>query len=185
MTMSLHLTQMHHVLRDYKDGRIDVRERFTLQLAALSTVVLLQHGACLGPWDDGTTIPSVRRNAPLTVLTRVPPSLYGEHRAVLTPRRADFGRDVDASRFTVSGDVQGDRVLLFEDTFVSGGATFSATAALRAAGATVVGPLIIGRHVRADWAPSVEMLSWLRAVPWSEDTCARCGGAGQEPASLF
>jgi hypothetical protein len=72
-----------------------------------------------------------------------------------------------------------------DDTFTTGARLFSAVAALRQAGAVVVGPVVLGRHVALSWTPSREMLSWLGTRTWSETTCARCSGERQHADALF
>mgnify|MGYP003373114443 FL=1 len=62
---------------------------------------------------------------------------------------------------------------------------FSAVAALRDGGATVVGPLVIGRHVQPTFGPSEAMLSWLKERVWVEARCCRCDGEQQNAGSLF
>jgi hypothetical protein len=62
---------------------------------------------------------------------------------------------------------------------------FSAVAALREGGATVVGPLVMGRHVRPNFGPSEAMMSWLGRRAWDEARCCRCDGEQQHAGSLF
>lgn len=61
---------------------------------------------------------------------------------------------------------------------------FSAVAALRrAGGATVVGPLVIGRYCSRPLGHQA-MLSWLKERVWVEARCCRCDGE-QQNGSLF
>ena len=62
---------------------------------------------------------------------------------------------------------------------------FSAVAVLRDGGATVVGPLVLGRHVQPTFGPSLAMLSWLQERVWDEARCCRCDGEQQNAGSLF
>ncbi len=94
-------------------------------------------------------------------------------------------RVLDPDQFSVTEDVGGKRVLLLDDTFTTGAKLFSAAAALRSAGAEVVGPVVIGRHVQTSWAPSQEMMSWLADRRWDESRCCRCGGEQRDEGSLF
>lgn len=178
ITMSVDRELIHHYLRGYKDDPSSpARNRMVLRLAALLAVFLAKHGDCIGEWDYVTCVPSTRRRPPgLTAVVECVPSLSGHSPEVLEARPGAVGRVVDPTHFTVSGDVRGHRILLLDDTFVSGAKLFSATAALRQGGATVVAPLVIGRHIRRDWPPSRELLSWLEQRPWLEDRCSRCAG---------
>jgi len=73
---------------------------------------------------------------------------------------------MDGSHFQAEGVLDGHRVLLIDDTFASGASLFDAYEALSTAGATVIGPLVIGRHVNVSgWPPSMEMMTWLRGRP--------------------
>ena len=90
----------------------------------------------------------------------------------------------------VAGSVAGERVLLFDDTFTRGVAIFRARQLLITAGATVVGPLVIGRHVNPpNWPPSQKMMSQLKGRIWTEDRCCLCSGEALglsgEPKPLF
>jgi phosphoribosylpyrophosphate synthetase len=63
--------------------------------------------------------------------------------------------------FIASPSVNGARVLLFDDTFTTGGTVASAAHALKQRGAVSVVALSIGRQLRADWDPSKELISAL------------------------
>jgi predicted amidophosphoribosyltransferase len=190
IAMSVHLGLLHAHLRGYKDN-LDtaVRSRMALRLAALVSVFMANHQRCLGEWDYVTCVPSVRRAAPAAIVSHLgvfAPRYNQVLAASAEVRRAE--RALDPGRFPVSGRVRRDRVLLFDDTFTSGASIFSAVAALREAGAEVVGPLVIGRHIRPDWGPSQALLYWLAQRKWDEHRCARCGGeyrAQPAPGALF
>lgn len=94
-------------------------------------------------------------------------------------------KDLATARFAVTRSVNGERILLLDDTFTSGATLFSAVAALRDAGAQVVGPVVLGRHVRPDWPPSRTMLSWLGSRTWDETRCARCDGEEHHPGQML
>lgn len=184
ITMSIERGQAHQALRGYKDGGPGVRPRFTLQLAGLVAVFLSGHRGCLGEWDYVTTVPSANRDAPYAIVNHIP-ALRDQHRRVLTAGTSPSGLDVDPDLFTVPR-LGGERVLLIDDTFTSGRSVYSATGALRAAGASVVGPLVIGRHVNPSWPDSQVLLEWLADQPWDEANCVHCNGARPaEPKGLF
>lgn len=71
--------------------------------------------------------------------------------------------------------VAGKNVLLIDDTWTTGAAMQSAAAALKGAGASVVAGVVIGRHLRLDFAwdsgsTEEEYQKLPRAFDWS--TCA-------------
>jgi hypothetical protein len=57
------------------------------------------------------------------------------------------GRQVDPGWVRVDGAVPGERVLVVDDTWVSGGSAQSAAMALKRAGAAAVAVVVLGRHV--------------------------------------
>jgi phosphoribosylpyrophosphate synthetase len=64
--------------------------------------------------------------------------------------------------YSVTGEVDGRRVLLVDDTMTSGAALQSAASVLSGAGATVVAALVIGRVVDVEFSPADKEL-WDRA----------------------
>jgi len=59
--------------------------------------------------------------------------------------------ELRAGRFGLTRRVDGEKTLVLDDTFTRGPTLFSAMAALREAGAVIVGPLVLGRHVQSGW----------------------------------
>jgi len=172
--MSLHGELLHHHLRGYKDDKLPaVRSRMSARLAALLAVFLRFHTACVGDFDSVVLVPSGRRAALQAILDRLP-GLRDRGLPALRFRRSDIQFSPD--RFSLMRGVQGERILLLDDTFTAGGSMFSAAAALRAGGGIVVTQLVLGRHVRPNWPPTQEMLEWLKGRPWDEARCARCSG---------
>ena len=112
-------------------------------------------------------------------------SLVGEYRPALRATGVGSKNELRIDRFEVLRDVGGERVLVLDDTFTRGPMLFSAVGALREAGAVIVGPLIIGRHVQPGWGPSRELLSWLRGRPWEEGRCCRCAGERANPGRML
>ncbi len=183
ITLSVHGELMHEHLRAYKDSPShSVQARMSVRLAALLAVFIAHHERCIGQWDYVTCVPSPRRVALAPVVTRVH-ALHGRYRQVLAMEKGNCERELDRERLRLTAGVQGDRVLLLDDTFTTGASLFSASAALRHAGAEVVGPVVIGRHVQRSWEPSRELLSWLEKRRWDVGRCARCAGEQRDNAS--
>jgi predicted amidophosphoribosyltransferase len=184
ISMSVHSGLLHEHLRGYKDNQSDeVRERMTYRLAALVSVFLTAHATCVGEFDTVSPIGSPERCAPGEIIRRVtalkdlsPPTLIA---------RSHDKQSISPDRFQVVRNVKDERILLFDDTFTSGASMFSATLALRMAGATVVGPVVVGRHFQPNYTYSKELNSWLGQREWSPDRCARCGGERRDPQQMF
>ena len=185
ITMSIERGIVHRHLRRYKDDpSAEVRERATLRLAALTAVFLSRHSDCLGEWDYATCLPSATRSAVESIALRTR-ALSGQVETILEVPAGRWSRQFTSERFSVTRPVAGDRVLLIDDTFASGASLLSATAALTSAGADVVGPLVLGRHVVPTWSPSAAMMEWLSDRRWDPDRCCRCDGEIMDPGALF
>jgi len=178
ISMSVHNQLLHKALWRYKNGsNEDTRTMFTLRLAALVSTFIEHHGGCLGQWDLATAVPSANRCAPKTICDRV--------RALSERYRQALVWDSEKLRLSVDGVVEGQRVLIFDDTFTTGKTLESACAALVAAGAQVVGPLVVGRHLNPSWAPSARLLEWLTERTWTDSSCCICGGESKDPGSIW
>jgi len=186
VTMSVHGGAVHHHLRYYKDSAdAAARERLGRRLAALLSLFVERHSTCIGEWDVACCVPSATRVAlePVVAQLRV---FQGRHARLLQfSSDAAQGRNLDPEQFEVVDDVTGMRVLLLDDTLTSGAKLFSAVAAITRARGSIVGPVVLGRHVDPAWAPSAEMLGWLRERVWDEDRCARCDGEKRDAGALF
>jgi predicted amidophosphoribosyltransferase len=185
ISMSVERGLLHHHLRGYKDDRsAAVRIRMSRRLAALTAVFLDHHRNCIEPFDSVVLVPSPARTAVASIVELVG-ALRDAHRPALAVAGVGSKADLRADRFSVTRDVEGERVLVLDDTFTSGATLFSALAALRDAGATTVGPVVLGRHLHPDWGPSRAMLSWLQSRPWDEARCCRCDGERANPDQML
>ena len=181
--MSENQTQVHAVLRGYKDSRDPgERARKTLQLAALVATFFDAHEACVGEFDLVATVPSLLRNAPAQIVNQVR-SLRDRRKDLLHLSRRVGHQKIDPAAFEVVGDVTDQRIVLFDDTFTTGSAIYSAAAAIESCGGLVVCGVVVGRHVN-EWPTNALLMEWLRPLPWREDECCICAGArplGQLP----
>lgn len=176
ITMSLNGSLIHQHLRDYKDSiDLKVRAWSTRRLAALTAVFLHHHHGCLGEWDAVLPVPSTQRSAPAEIIALV-------SKLNSSPQlSATFDAD---GRIVIEGELDNQRVLVFDDTFTSGKSVWNASRAIMEAGGSVVGPLVVGRHVTPGWPPTDSMLEWLQHRTWTPESCCRCGGQSKVPGSL-
>jgi hypothetical protein len=144
----------------YKSGRPDAPAA-RRALTVLLLVVLRRHGPCLwrragwagGPPERGgpthlAVVPSGRgRGGPHPLRALAEPYLRLPW-AALAARPGTDGRerDLDPERF-IAPRLDGARVLLLDDTWTTGASVQSAAMALRAAGATAVSAVVLGRHL--------------------------------------
>lgn len=139
ISMSIDGDLLHRHLRGYKDDRSEqVRARMSLRLAALVAVFMRHHGGCVGDFDSVVLVPSATRTAFESIIQLLP-SLRERYRPTLQVTGVGSKNDLNTDRFALSRTVSGERTLVLDDTFTRGPTIFSAAAALRAEGATIVG----------------------------------------------
>ena len=128
-------------------------ERAGRCLAGLLLAFLRDHCDCAcraagaGPPTHLAVVPSARGRPgvhPLRAL--VAPSLPGRWADLAARPDGQRVRDLDPGRFSAA-PVSGARVLLLDDTWVTGSSAQSAAMALRRAGALAVITVVLGRHI--------------------------------------
>lgn len=152
--------QLHHTLRTYKSpfGGRGVRD-LQYQLTAVLWRHLLDHERCLAHaagvegFPVVTTVPSTSTERDL----RHPlPQMVGEwirptaerYQRILTPTGHGDPHRFHLDRFAATSRLDGEPVLLIDDTWTAGANAFSAATSLTAAGAGPVTALVIGRYIR-------------------------------------
>lgn len=181
ISYSPHLGQLHAALRGYKEGRAG-SGRFTIELAAVLWRFLARHESCLARRTgvDGfpvvTTVPSsdVERDAahPLhTIVGRLVDHTADRFERLLWPSGTNVEhRTVDARKYQPARALDGESVLLIDDTWTTGASAESAAHALSAAGASTIAVVVVGRHMREDFEDNAERLRVLPQFCW--DLCA-------------
>ncbi|MGW7070057.1 ComF family protein [Streptomyces sp. NPDC054855] len=110
-------------------------------------------------------------------------------RGVLTKTRASQAGDrrgqIVTDLFVASPAVRGKRILLFDDTFTTGGTMGSAAHALKQQGAISVIGLTLGRQLRADWSNSRDFVAELSGRPLEVDHCVVHRRNRDDPFDLF
>ncbi|MHB8681209.1 MAG: hypothetical protein ACYDA2_03835 [Acidimicrobiales bacterium] len=149
----------HGALRRYKDAPgVEQRRHYAAVLGRLVSEFVVTRRPLLaetmGEWDAVAPLPSSgrasRRACPLETLLPFIPALVSPTVVLRAgPARAAHLR-ATPDAFVVPDPVQGRRVLVFDDVWVTGARARSAAAALTAAGAEVAGILVIARVVRPD-----------------------------------
>jgi hypothetical protein len=190
---------LHVVLRGYKDApQVEARRHFAGLLRRHLAMFLRAHGPCMerasGGWDSMAVVPSTDRVS-LTRRVAVTPAAIGAAQArVRHPlaavvdgmgelrgaARIDLVRGAaptdhlspDRRAFAVSGDVRDRRVLLLDDTWVTGARMASAAAALEDAGAKVTAMVVAGRAV--DTTVSSVARWWQRVEAGSVSGAGAC-----------
>jgi hypothetical protein len=183
ISYSVHFGQLHTALQQYKRAVQAAARPLQLQLAAVLWRFLAAHEPCLAHaagvdrFELVATVPSSDRTRDDThPLRRIAGELVeptrGRYRRLL--RRSGTPvpvRTVDPGKYNPTEDVGGQNVLLIDDTWTTGANVQSAAGALKTAGASRVGVVIIGRHIHEDYQDNAERLGALpRRFEW--EACA-------------
>lgn len=174
--------QLHHVLRNYKDGYTEaIRTELRPRVAALLWRFLTAHESCIvdAAGDEWTVITSVPSSGPREgdhplerAITLARP-LANQYRPLLERSDGPLGHNqASDTGFAVTDDVDGVRVLLVDDTFTTGARLQSAASALNIAGAQVIAAVPIGRVIHPTYsARSQEIWDAARTEGFSFDIC--------------
>ncbi len=180
-----------------KNEPLDAWLRFPL--GSLLWTFMQYHARCIensygGPFDLKVTIPShnTTRNGVShldEIISRVRnfPSewtrevLVKNHASRAETRRGRIITDL----FTASPEVSGKRILLFDDTYTTGGTMGSAAHALKERGATKVVGLTLGRQLRADWSNSRDFVASLGDRELDMNQCAVHATGREDPFGFF
>lgn len=171
---------LHNALAGYKRSPSpDARLVHAAAVVCLLARFLFDHGQCLagrGGWDFLTVVPSSSSSGlphPLVQALDLVPWLADQHRRVLERGPGPMGAAMASDDgFVVEGVRRGERVVVIDDTFTSGGRSQSAASALSLAGARVLAVVPVGRVVdpRHD---QVAACFWARLAsqPFDFDRC--------------
>ena len=178
--------QLHHAVACYKRLDGEIARRLGTELAAVLWRFLSIHEACAA---------RAARVASFPLVTTVPPSegsRDGKHplswivselvgptrnRYERLLRRSDVdvgAREFEPEKYLALRMLDGEPVLLIDDTWTTGANAQSAAAALRGAGAGPVAAVVIARHVNREWNGNDRQLRDLPPFDWEK--CALCGG---------
>lgn len=183
ISYSVAFGQLHTALRQYKRGHPVAARQFQGQLAAVLWRFVSVHEGCLARssgvdrFDLVTTVPSSsseRDDAhPLRHLVGeiVAPTRSRYRRLLRRSATPVAERSVDPGKFNPTTDLDGEPILLIDDTWTTGATVQSAAAALKTAGAGQVGVIVIGRHIKEEFGDNAQRLKALpRPFVW--ERCA-------------
>jgi hypothetical protein len=185
--------QLHHALASYKRLTGEVARRIGIQLAAVLWRYLEGHEQCMAraagtaSFPIVTTVPSGDRDRddrhPLRwIVAELVGPTRERHERLLKRSGVDVGPHAfDADKYDAPRALNGEPVLLIDDTWTTGANAQSAAATLRAAGAGPIAAVVIGRHVNRGWHDNDRLLRALgRPFDWRH--CALCAPAELAPA---
>ena len=177
--------QLHHALASYKRREGDTARRLRAELAAVLWRFLAAHEPCVARaanvsgFPIVTTVPSgdAERDAthPLRhVVAEVVAPTRDRHAALLA--RSDVAcppREFSAEKYRAASRLDGEPVLLIDDTWTTGASAQSAAAALKAVGAGPVAALVIGRHLNREWHENDRRIRGI-TLPFDWERCVLC-----------
>lgn len=159
-------SQLHHILRHYKSGHYPRSEAaFAARAISILAYFLGRHGNCIreeadNDWDVITSVPSSKprtgEHALVAAVHRVR-WLDDQFEILLKQGNTEVGHlTASDDGFEPIRDVNGERILLVDDTFTSGARAQSAASALSCAGADVVGIVPIGRVIKPGFSETTK-----------------------------
>jgi predicted amidophosphoribosyltransferase len=181
ISYSEHFGQLHTSLASYKRAPDAAARPVRIQLAAVLWRFLAEHEGCLAKavgvtsFDVVTTVPSgvVDRDGghPLRLLVGEVVEPTRERHARLLRRSGTPvpERTVDPLKYSPTQTLDGEAVLVVDDTWTTGASAQSAAGALKTAGAGPVVVVPMGRHVNPEYQDNAARLRALPAFRW--DTC--------------
>jgi predicted amidophosphoribosyltransferase len=177
--------QLHHALMGYKRFGGTVARRLAVELAAVLWRFLAAHESCVAAgagverFELVTTVPSgSRERDPSHPLRRIVGELVAPTReryeTLLRRSRLELEpRMFHERKFEPTRALDGEPVLLVDDTWTTGASAQSAAAALRRAGSGSVAAIVIGRHVNRGWNENDRRLRAIE-LPFDWSRCTLC-----------
>ena len=185
ISYSVALEQLHHALRSYKRSGGLAARRLTLELASVLWRFLDLHEDCVASAANTdrfalvTTVPggdpSRDQASPLRAMVgEIVGRTRRRYERLLRTAPADVEPHAFAlGKFSATRPLDGEPVLLIDDTWTTGASAQSAAAVLRRAGAGPVAAVVIGRHLNPEWHENDRRLRGI-GRPFDWDRCALC-----------
>jgi predicted amidophosphoribosyltransferase len=185
ISYSVSREQLHHALASYKRLDGDVATRLGAILAAILWRFLTEHERCVADaagidrFDLVTTVPSSDptrdERHPLRHLVGelIGPTRTRYQRLLRTTEDRIPPRTFSDHKFHPTKRLNGQAILLIDDTWTTGASAQSAAAALKAAGAGTTAAVVIGRHLNREWHENDRRLRGIaQRFDWAQ--CALC-----------
>lgn len=175
ISYSVDREQLHRSLMAYKGRNVivdaETRRQFRFELAAVLWRFLAAHEHCAGAAagvDDFPLVTVVPSSRGLSAQEHPLARIVGDHVALTRDRFENLllrssvqlhEHEYDERRFEAIRDLDGEPVLLVEDTWTQGAQAQAAGAALLSAGSGPVASVVVGRHIHRDYEDNGELLA--------------------------
>lgn len=171
LTYAIHGSQSAADAYGYKDPQKPPASNQSLsRLQILTNFFIYHHSGCFRatagqPARVITHVPSGKGRTPHPLGTQIEPLFPEEQlrrvplQLTHAPRTEGRSQGVDPQRYEVQGDVEGEHVIVLEDTWVRGHSALSAVRAVRDAGASIVSLLVLTRYLQPDYPATEKWLS--------------------------
>jgi hypothetical protein len=178
--------QLHHALRLYKRIGGTAGRRLTLELSSVLWRYLDAHERCVARaagvdhFELITTVPSGEEardeSHPLrAIVGEIVAPTVGRHERLLRRSTTEVApHDFESRKFEPVRALDGEPVLLIDDTWTTGASAQGAAAALRKAGSGPVAAIVIGRHLNREWHENDGRLRGITR-PFDWERCVLCG----------
>lgn len=171
-------TLLYDALLGYKTNPdAGVRAEHEVILAATLARFLSEHSACIGEFDLATGVPSTRGRTPPPVarlvdrVTNLRGNIAFADDLLIPSDGRSVERTADPSAFMPSRKLEGQRVLLIDDTWVSGARAQSAAHAITTAGGIVVATIVIARLIDTDEESAAKLWKLAASAAFEFDRC--------------
>ena len=191
ISYSIGREQLHHALAQYKRLKGEMARQLAVQLAAVLWRYLAGHERCVASavgvsgFELVTMVPSSDRardeHHPLRwIVGEVVAPTRDRHERLLRRSSCALGAHAfSPEKYEPLRELNGESILLIDDTWTTGANAQSAAAALRSAGAGPLATVVIGRHLNREWHQNDRRLRGItRPFDWR-----RCALCSTRPAS--
>lgn len=180
-------TQSGILLRHYKDDVSGhARAQHARVLSRLLYVGIMAHQRCIEarvgqPVAARVAVPSLNDRAGVHPFTAIATAMNAvdDHLALVPAADATSDRVVSATQFDVAStrSLDGQHILVLDDTWTTGSRAQSAALALRAVGAGHVSVLVVGRWLSPGFGHNTDFIKTRLGRDYDPGTCPVTGGA--------
>jgi hypothetical protein len=187
LTYAIGNTQSATLLRHYKNDPVrKVRERHSLIINWIVFLGITLHERCIAtaagrPVSLRLVIPSLTSRPGVHPFLEIARAInaVGDSAALVPAPNAMCDRIVGAGKFLLQPDIglEGQHVLILDDTWTTGSNAQSAALTLRRAGASAVSVMIVGRWLSPHFGKSADFIKTRLQRDYDPSVCPVTGGA--------